>query len=178
MLLIPSLNTVSTEWGFSLAESPWDESEAWQDGGDSGRKDEMFSDTHFGLMPKSALIKASAFRLLDHFTDLVGETLTAICTWLAVEPCSMGHGLGHCIYNPLPRFYCSSRRQKLNFTSEINCSCSWVQYPALPSSETQLSRNALSPFTAPSNDLPSIKSGSKPLVQFSNTCLAVAVTKS
>lgn len=120
-------------------------------------------------MPKTVLIKASAFRLLDHFTALVGETLTATCSWLAVVPYCMGPGLGCCIYNLLPR------RQKLNFPCEVSCSCSWVQHPPLPSSETQVNGNTLSSFTAPSTDLPSTKSGSKPLVQFSEICLAVAV---
>lgn len=46
-----------------------DKSEVWKDEGDSGRKDEIFSDAHFGLMPKTVLIKASAFRLLDHVTS-------------------------------------------------------------------------------------------------------------
>lgn len=176
MLLIPSLHTLSTEWGFSLGESPWDKSEVWKDEGDSGRKDEIFSDAHFGLMPKTVLLKASAFRLLDHVTVPVGETLSAICTWLAVVPYSGGHGLGRCIYNLLPRFFCSSRTHKLNFPSEVSCSCSWVQHPPLPSSETQMSGNTFSSFTAFSTELPSIKSPSQPLVQFPEIGLAEAVT--
>lgn len=43
---------LGTEWGLSLGESPWDESEAWQDRGASGQKDEIFSDARFGFMPK------------------------------------------------------------------------------------------------------------------------------
>ena len=164
MLLIPSLHTLSTEWGFIPGESPWGQSEAWQDGGDCGWKDEIFSDTHFGLMLKNVPIEASAFRVLDHFTTLVGGTLTAICTWLAVTPYSMGHGLGRCIYNLLLRLYCSSRRQKLNFHSEVSCSCSWTEHPPLPPSETQMRGMPLSSFTDPSTDLPSTKSASKPLV--------------
>lgn len=171
MLIIPCLQTLSTEWRFSLGESPWGESEACQDKGDSRQKDEAFSDPHLGVPLKIVLIKTSAFGLLDHFITLVMKHSLPSPLTASALLC----GLGSCVCNLLPRFYSSSRRQnKFSFWSKLQVLLSTAPTSSIFRNTGEWEHTVV--IYCSFHYSPSIRSSSKHLVQFSEICLAVSVT--